>query len=110
MDLSDDGKYLRVRVTATNDGGATAAYSTSLGPVDILAPTSSAVPEISGTAEIGSTLTASSGTWDFATDLGGWHGVGGRVGCGCLDERLHGRGGRRGPVSAGARDGLESGR
>ena len=68
VDLSDDGKYLRVRVTATNDGGATAAYSTSLGPVDILAPTSSAVPEISGTAEIGSTLTASSGTWDFATD------------------------------------------
>ena len=68
VDLTDDNKYLRVKVTATNDGGSTDGYSVVTSLVDILAPTSSAVPQISGTVEIGRTLTASTGTWDFATD------------------------------------------
>lgn len=68
VDLTDDNKYLRVKVTATNDGGSTDVYSVVTSLVDILAPTSSAVPQISGTVELGRTLTASTGTWDFATD------------------------------------------
>jgi hypothetical protein len=68
VDLTDDNQYLRVQVTATNDGGSTIAYSAATILVDILAPTSSAEPEVTGTIEIGSTLTASSGTWDYATD------------------------------------------
>ena len=68
VDLTDDNKYLRVKVTATNDGGSTDIYADASGLVDILAPTSSAAPQITGTVEIGSTLTASTGTWDFATD------------------------------------------
>ena len=68
VDLTDDNKYLRVKVTATNDGGSTDGYSVVTSLVDILAPTSAAVPVVSGTVEIGRTLTASTGTWDFATD------------------------------------------
>jgi hypothetical protein len=68
VDLTDDNKHLRVKVTATNDGGSTDIYADASGLVDILAPTSSAAPQITGTIEIGSTLTASTGTWDFATD------------------------------------------
>jgi hypothetical protein len=68
VDLTDDNQYLRVKVTATNDGGSTDGYSVVTSLVDILAPTSSAVPQISGTVELGRTLTASTGTWDFATD------------------------------------------
>jgi hypothetical protein len=68
VDLTDDNQFLRVKVTATNDGGSTIAYSDATSLVDILAPTSSAEPQVTGTIEIGRTLTASSGTWDYATD------------------------------------------
>ena len=68
VDLTDDNKYLRVMVTATNAAAAVEAVSSATAQVAIPAPTSSAVPQITGTVEIGRTLTASSGTWDFATD------------------------------------------
>jgi len=68
VDLTDDNKYLRVKVTASNDGGSTDVYVDATGLVDILAPTSSEAPQITGTVELGRTLTASTGTWDFATD------------------------------------------
>jgi hypothetical protein len=68
VDLTDDNKYLRVKVTASNDGGSTDVYVDATGLVDILAPTSSEAPQVSGTVELGRTLTASTGTWDFATD------------------------------------------
>ena len=67
VDLTDDNEYLRVEVTATNDGGSTVAYSAVSSAVAILAPTSSEAPQITGTVEIGSTLVASTGTWDYAT-------------------------------------------
>ena len=68
VDLTDDNKYLRVKVSATNEVGTEVAFSDATSLVDILAPTSSDVPQITGTVEIGSSLTASTGTWDFATD------------------------------------------
>jgi hypothetical protein len=67
VDLADDDKYLRVQVTATNAVDSTVAFSSPTERVALPAPTASAVPEITGTVEIGSTLTASTGTWDFAT-------------------------------------------
>jgi hypothetical protein len=67
VDMTDDNKYLRVEVTATNDGGSTDVYVDASGLVDILPPSPTEVPEITGTIAIGSTLTASTGTWDFAT-------------------------------------------
>ena len=68
VDLTDDNKYLRVKVTATNVAASVEAFSAATSQVSIPAPTSSEVPQITGTVEIGSTLVASTGTWDFATD------------------------------------------
>ena len=68
VDLTDDNKYLRVKVTATNAAASAEAFSAATSQVALPAPTSSAVPLVSGTIGIGSALTASTGTWDFATD------------------------------------------
>ncbi|MEI7439478.1 MAG: hypothetical protein WCK20_07420, partial [Thermoleophilia bacterium] len=68
VDLTDDNKYLRVKVTATNAAASAEAFSAATAQVALPAPTSSAVPVVSGTIGIGSALTASTGTWDFATD------------------------------------------
>jgi hypothetical protein len=68
VDLTDDNKYLRVKVTATNAAASVEAFSAATSQVSIPAPTSSEVPQITGTVEIGLTLVASTGTWDFATD------------------------------------------
>ncbi|MEI6687885.1 MAG: hypothetical protein WCN97_00840 [Thermoleophilia bacterium] len=67
VDMTDDNKYLRAQVTATNDGGSNVATAYTQTLVDILPPSPTEVPAITGTVTIGSTLTASTGTWDFAT-------------------------------------------
>jgi hypothetical protein len=56
------GKYLRVRVTATNSVGSTTSFSATTDRVT-LTPTLSTAPAITGTVKVGSTLTASTGTW-----------------------------------------------
>ncbi len=59
----DVGHTLRVVVTATNAGGSTKASSAATGTVLPLAPTNTVLPKVSGGAEEGQTLGASSGSW-----------------------------------------------
>jgi len=66
VQAADAGATLRVTVTATNaDGSASAASAaTAVVPAVVAgAPANTALPAISGSAAVGSTLTASTGTW-----------------------------------------------
>lgn len=62
---TDVGGTLRVTVTATNAGGSGSATSAPSAVVSsAAAPTPTTAPAISGSAQVGSTLTASQGTWN----------------------------------------------
>jgi hypothetical protein len=61
----DVGDTLQVAVTATNtDGSATAPSAQSAVVSSAAAPTNTTAPSISGTLEVGSTVTADQGSWD----------------------------------------------
>src|ERR1700736_2566984 len=61
---ADVGNTLTVAVVATNSGGSsTPATSAATGAVIDIIATNSSVPTISGTAQVGQTLTATTGTW-----------------------------------------------
>jgi hypothetical protein len=72
---ADVGKRMRVTVTATNAGGSASATSNATGvvsplpppppppPPNAVPPSSLSLPVITGTAQQGSTLTASPGNW-----------------------------------------------
>ena len=61
---ADVGAIITVRVVASNAGGSSAAAtSAGVGEVLPLVPSNAAVPEITGTAQVGQTLTSSTGIW-----------------------------------------------
>ena len=65
LDESDVDDYIGVIVTASADGYSTAfEYSDYVGPVQALTVHNLSQPTISGTPQVGSTLTANPGTWD----------------------------------------------
>jgi hypothetical protein len=74
----DDGATLRVTVTATNSvgaGSATSAPTAAVLPEPPRAPTNAGgadAPSISGTAQVGITLTATSGTWSALPPVSGY--------------------------------------
>ena len=66
LQAADVGHTLRVVVTATNGSGSTPATSAQTGVVAAAtsgAPVNSVLPSVSGTAQQGQTLSASTGTW-----------------------------------------------
>jgi hypothetical protein len=61
---ADQGRYLQVVVTASNAGGSASAASAAVGPVAAQSPpVNTALPVVSGTVQVGSALSASTGSW-----------------------------------------------
>jgi prepilin-type N-terminal cleavage/methylation domain-containing protein len=63
----DIAKYLRVKVIATNSAGPATAYSLATDAVVEAPPSNTALPQVTGTAQDGQTLTTSDGSWSSAS-------------------------------------------
>jgi sugar lactone lactonase YvrE len=65
----DVGKTIRVAVSASNSAGAGGATSAQSVPIVGIRPSPTSPPEISGSAEVGGLLTASTGGWEGSTPI-----------------------------------------
>src|SRR5690242_18953785 len=68
------GKTLRITVTVTNSVGSASAQSAATAviqnaPQSSTPPASTSLPSVSGSAAVGQTLNASSGTWSGTTPM-----------------------------------------
>ena len=72
LQAGDQGKKIKVKVTAANDSGsagATSSLTSAVGPEPApSAPSDTSPPTISGTEKVGQPLTADSGSWDGYPD------------------------------------------
>ncbi|HEX8052125.1 MAG TPA: hypothetical protein VF517_03970, partial [Thermoleophilaceae bacterium] len=68
-DVTSPASTLRAVVTATNSAGNAAATSAQTASVTGAPPVNTALPAISGSAQHGATLTASTGTWSGSTPI-----------------------------------------
>jgi alpha-tubulin suppressor-like RCC1 family protein len=59
---SEASKYIRSKITATNDAGAVDAFSSATAQI-VQDPTNTIAPAITGTAKVGQILTTDNGTW-----------------------------------------------
>jgi hypothetical protein len=66
---SDMGSTIRVTVTASNAAGSASASSAQTSAVQAAAPSNTAAPSISGSAQEGQTLTATTGSWSGTAPL-----------------------------------------
>lgn len=64
LQTTDATNYFRCVVTNTDSEGATAANSNVVGPAVYPLPFNTVAPVISGTAQVGAILAATSGTWN----------------------------------------------
>ena len=68
LSAADDTAWIRVTVTATNSGGATSQHSSPTVQITRLRPDNTTRPVLTGTAQVGATLSTSTGSWDNVPD------------------------------------------
>lgn len=61
---ADIGTLITVTVTASNGGGSASQTSDAVGPILQALPVNTVLPVITGTPQVGETLTVDNGTWD----------------------------------------------
>jgi acid phosphatase type 7 len=69
LDNADVGATIRVRVTASNSAGSNQADSAATAVVTGLPPTNTGAPAVSGNAQQGQTLSATTGSWSGTTPI-----------------------------------------
>ena len=70
VSAADIGSRMKVQVTATNGAGSNSASSSLTAVVTEAAPANTGLPQVSGTAQDGQTLSTTTGTWTGSPSFG----------------------------------------